>query len=266
MPPSEPRTVALVTGASSGIGAAFADALAWGGSDLILVARRADLLAERAGRLKADFGVEVETLGADLADPEGLELACRRAADERRLSMLVNNAGVGGITPFSDMQEGAIQQMIALNVLALTQLTRAALPRLKARHGTVINVSSGAAFAVMAGAAVYGATKAYVTHFSRGLHEEVAQDGVRVQALIPGLTRTNLGGVGTDFFDRFPPDWVMSPEDLVDASLKGLELGELVCIPAIERPEDWTEVGDALQKLGMSVSSDHTAARYRPEA
>ena len=254
--------VALVTGASSGIGAGFADRLARRGYDLVLVARRADLLEEQARRLGAAHGVKVDVLPADLAEPSDLGRVERRLESEARLALLVNNAGVGGISPFSSMDETAIARMIVLNVLALTQLTRAALPRLLERRGAVINVSSGAAFAAMNGAAVYGATKAYVAQFSRVLHEEVAKDGVKVQALIPGLTRTNLGGVDSSFFDQFPAEWVMTPEDLADASLAGLEMGELVCIPGLKSADDWTRLDEGLQALGMSVSSDRPAERY----
>ncbi len=176
----------------------------------------------------------------------------------------MNNAGVGGIAPFIEMDETSIEQMIALNVVALTQLTRAALPRLMERRGAVINVASGAAFATLSGAAVYGATKAYVVQFTRTLQEEVGGEGVRLQALVPGLTRTNLGGVeGSDFFDRFPPEWVMSPQDVVEASLAGLKLGELVCIPAMEDLDRWARTAEALQGLGLGVSSNRIAGRYR---
>lgn len=258
------KGVAFVTGCSSGIGLAFAERLARRGHDLIIVARRQDRLTQLAQRLERETGVGVEVLAADLADAGDLRRATDRLAAENNLTMLVNNAGLGGVQPFVDMTPAAITQMIGVNVLALTLLTHAALPRLIARRGTVINVGSGVSFATLQGAAVYGGTKGYVLQFSRTLHEEVGGLGVRVQALIPGLTRTNLGGAEEiGLFDRFPPEWVMAPADLVDASLVGLELGELVCVPALKEAGRVDATLGAMQELGAGAPSGEVAARYR---
>jgi short-subunit dehydrogenase len=124
-------------------------------------------------------------------------------------------------------------------------------------------VASGAAFAAMPGAAVYGATKAYVVQLTRTLRQEAEVSDVRMQALIPGLTRTNLGGAEeSGFFDNFPPELIMSPDDVAQASLAGLELGELVCIPAQEQADAWDRLDGELQDLGMAVSSSRIASRY----
>jgi short-subunit dehydrogenase len=178
--------------------------------------------------------------------------------------MLVNNAGLGDLASFVEMNRDAAEEMIAVNVLAVTRLTHAALPGMIARGGgTIINVSSGLAFNCMKGAVVYGATKAYVAHFTEILHEEVQDRGIRLQALIPGLTRTNLGGAEeSGFFDRIPPEFVMSPQDVVNASLAGLELGELVCIPRLEDPGDWVRASAAIRAVTKSPASNKPAARY----
>lgn len=260
------RPLALVTGASSGIGAAFAEALAHRGYDLIVVARRKGRLTAMAEGVKAASGAEIEVLAADLSESADIRRVADRLAQEPRLAMLVNNAGLGDIGAFADASPDAIDRMIAVNVTAVVQLTHAALPILKSRRGAIVNVSSGAAFMTMKGAAVYSGTKAFVTHFTRSLHEEVGES-VRLQALIPGLTRTNLGGAeDSGFFDQFPAEWIMEPQDLVKASLAGLELGELVCIPAVEDLSGWNEARERLQALGMGVSSNRTAARYNSGA
>lgn len=179
--------------------------------------------------------------------------------------MLVNNAGVGGVAPLLDWDAEAISRMVAVNALAVARLSRAALPPMLARgEGTIINVASGLAFAVSPNHAVYGATKAFVAHFTELLHAEVGSRGVRLQCLVPGLTRTNLGDAETTgLFDRFPPGVVMSPEDLVEASLKGLDLGELFCFPRLDDPAKWEAASQAIREIGKTPPSDKPAARYR---
>jgi uncharacterized protein len=253
--------VALVTGTSSGIGAVFADRLARRGYDLIVVARRRDRLEQQAARLRSETGVRIEVLAADLADPADLRRVEDRLAGEANLTMLVNNAAIGGMGPFDEISREDVASMIAVNVLAVAQLCRAAVPVLIKNRGVIINVSSGASFGSMKGSAIYSGTKAFVTHFTRTLHEEVGELGVRLQALIPGLTRTELGG-DPKFFDQFPPEWVMSPEDLVDASLVGLEMGELICIPAVAEISDFEQAHAVVQKIGLSVSHSDPAPRY----
>jgi uncharacterized protein len=256
--------VALVTGTSSGIGAAFAERLARRGYDLIVVARRRERLLAQAEWLQRETGVAVEVLAADLSDPEDLPRVEARTAGETRLQMLVNNAGLGDLGEFIDVDRDILERMIAVNVLALTRLTHGALPGMLERGGaTIINVSSGLAFGCMRGAAVYGASKAFVVHFTELLHAEVGDRGIRLQALIPGLTRTNLGGAEeTSFFDQFPPEIVMAPEDLVDASLAGLELGELVCIPRLEDLHEWQQASAAITAIGHSAGISKLASRY----
>jgi len=244
--------VALVTGASSGIGAEFARQLAAAGYDLVLVARRRERLLHQQDALAAEFGVSAEVLVADLADP-AQRRRVEQAAGDKPLTMLVNNAGVGGIVPFDEMPSADIERIMAVNVVALTCLTRAALPGMLRRGaGTIINLGSALSFTTMANAAVYAGTKAYVVQFTQALHEEVGTKGIRLQALIPGLVRTELGP--PSFYERFPPESVMSPETLVAASLAGLELGELVCIPLLANADDWSIANAAVSEIGHRIA------------
>lgn len=252
MTTTESMGTALVTGTSSGIGAEFARQLAAAGHDLILVARRRERLERQKLELESDYGVSADVLVADLADPRQ-RLQVEQAAREKPLTMLVNNAGVGGIAPFDEVSLDAIEHTLAVNVVALTRLTRAALPGMLSRgQGTIINVGSGLSFTTIPNAAVYAGTKAYVVHFTQALSDEVRGKGIRLQALIPGLVRTELGP--PEFYDQFAPEAVMSPELLVSASLAGVELGELVCIPVLDNADDWTAANAAIREVGHRVA------------
>lgn len=256
---------ALVTGASSGIGAAFGEELAARGWDLVLVARRVDRLESLADRLRSEHGVDVEVLAADLADPENLHIVEARLEQGRDVDLLVNNAGIGDIAIFVDQTRGMHERMIAINVLAPTRLAHAALPAMVERGGgAVINIASGFAFDFMPGVSVYAATKAYVVQFTHVLNAELASKGVRFQALIPGLTRTELGG-DSAFFDQFPPEIVMEPRALVQASLAGLDLGELVCVPRLADISDYERTHAALRAVGKTPPHNKAASRYRLE-
>jgi uncharacterized protein len=259
------QKVALITGTTSGIGKAFAERFASKGYDLITVARRRERLESQAEMLSSKYNVKVQVLVADIADPKDLTIVSDAIFAESHLSILVNNAGIGKMESFSDMSIENIQYMINLNVTALTSLTHAAIPEMiKRGSGTIINVASGLAFARMPNTAVYAATKAFVTQFTQSLYEDVRNQGIELQALVPGLVRTELGSDGKDssFFDQFPPEIVMSPETLVEASLAGIELNELICIPGFADYEEWIQADAAIQKVGNSVSSDTPAARY----
>ncbi len=207
-----PRRRALVTGASSGIGEAFAERLARDQYNLVLVARSAERLEALAKRLSESRGMEVQVLPADLTDAQELA-AVEAALEERTPDLLVNNAGFGTVGAFSKLDVENEERELRLNALAPLRLTRAVLPRMQARgHGAVINVSSLAGLQPAPYTATYGATKAFLTSFSEAVHEEVRDSGVRVQALLPGFV------------------W-LSAEQVVDASLAALERGEPVCIP-----------------------------------
>ena len=228
------RRHALVTGASTGIGACFAESLAAEHYDLIIVARSRDRLEKLASRLRDSHGVAVEPMAADLTDTAQLRAVEAVVADAKALDLLVNNAGFGNFGRFDSLDADREELQIRLNVVALVRLTRAALPRMIARgRGAVINVSSLAAFQPAPYNATYGATKAYVNSFTEALHEELRGTGVRLQVLCPGFTRTEFqrrAGVDTSGVPAFA--W-MTPEAVVQASLEGLRRGEIICVPGL---------------------------------
>lgn len=260
----KPAAKALVTGASSGIGAAFARVLAENGSDLVLVARRAKRLAKLAGELKVRFGTRVEILALDLARSADLCKAERRLEEHGDISLLVNNAGIGDVAQFADQSRAAHLQMISVNVTALTMLAHAAVRSMRrAGAGTVINVASGLSFEYRPGMSVYAATKAYVLQLTRVLDLELAGYGLKFQALVPGLTRTGLGGADKNgFFDQISPDRIMSPEAVARASLASLELNELVCFPRIEDLSSVEQIQNAYRTLGAGPDHNRVASRY----
>ncbi|MFH1572662.1 MAG: SDR family oxidoreductase [Acidobacteriota bacterium] len=230
------RPVALITGASSGIGAEFARALAAGGHDLVLVARRRERLEELAGQLHRDHAVEAKVEVADLACEEGIESVAGQIASEDRLELLVNNAGFGVLGNFAEAGLEAQARMHRLHVLAAMRLTHAALPGLLARNrGGVINVSSVAAFLRMPGNVSYNSTKAWMNAFSESLALELESVGsrVRVQALCPGFTYSEFHDVaGLDRRQIMPrPKWWLTAEFVVAESLKGLARGRWLVIP-----------------------------------
>ncbi len=225
---------AWVTGASAGIGAAFARRLAREQFDLALVARSRERLAALAAEVQKTHGISCDIVPADLTIGAQLQDVAEAVGDDAGLELLVNNAGFGTIGPFAELDPEREEEEIRLNVLALTRLTRAALPGLIERgHGSIINVSSMAAFQPAPLNATYGATKAFVNSFTEALHEELRGSGVRVQALCPGFTRTEFqerAGIDTSGIPSFA--W-MTPEAVVDRSLAGLRRGEVICVPGI---------------------------------
>jgi short-subunit dehydrogenase len=225
------RRKALVTGASAGIGEAFARALAAQHYDVVLVARRRERLEVLAKELAERHHVQARAEAIDLTEAEELDaLVASVAVDPPDL--LVNNAGFGTVGAFAELEAERELEQIQLNVVALVRLTRAALPNLLERgRGGIVNVSSLAGEGPGPFTATYAATKAFVTSFSQSLHEEVRGSGVVVQALLPGFTRTEfqeVAGVDPGMVPGFA--W-MRPEHVVRASLAALEAGEAVCIP-----------------------------------
>jgi len=258
------RPRALVTGASSGIGRAFAERLARDGYDLIIVARRRDRLDELAVRLRASSSA-VDVVPADLTERSGLRAVETRVRDDPALAMLVNNAGFGGYGPFLVMDPDLAERQIELHLTALVRLTRAALPGMVARKsGAVINMSSMLAFSGGVAMerpkrATYAASKAYINTFTQILAQELAGTGVRVQALCPGLVRTEfhdtLGG-------RPPGLPVIEPADMVRASLAGLALGEVICAPTVSDASAIAKLAEAEAALFGGVGAASVAARY----
>lgn len=222
---------ALVTGASAGIGEAFARALAGQHYDLVLVARRHDRLEALAKELAERHRVNAVALVADLAEDAELERVIAAVAGDPP-DLLVNNAGFGTVGRFAELEVERELEEIRLNVLALVRLTRAALPGMLDRgRGAIVNVSSLAGESPGPFNATYAATKAYVTSFSESLHEELRGSGVCVQALLPGFTRTEFQEVAGVDPAIVPSIAWMSPAQVVAASLAALEQGSAVCIP-----------------------------------
>ena len=227
--------MALVTGASSGIGQAFAVALGARGSDLVVVARRRDRLEDLAGRLRETSRVSVETLVADLTDADDLAKVEDRLRDPSRpVDLLVNNAGVGGHGPFAELPIEDEDRRIRLNVLAPVHLTSAALPgMIERRRGGVVNVSSVASVQPLPFVATYAATKAYLTSFSEALHEEVRRRGVVVLALMPGFTHTEFHGRSGLPGMVIPESLWMKPDQVVASALKALARGRASHVPGL---------------------------------
>ena len=256
---------ALITGASSGIGAAFAHRLGHEGYDLLLVARRRDRLVALAQQIEHGAGVSVEVLAADLAQPHDLELVEERVNGDPAIEMLVNNAGFAVNSRFQQTDPALLQAMIQLHVTAVMRLTGAALPRMLARdRGTIVNVSSTSAFLVDPGSIfnTYAATKAFVIAFTVGLQEDVRGTSVRLQALCPAWTRTEILDAAGRPWD-IPAEYTMLPDQVVEASLMGLRLGELVCCPSLRDVELLTHLDQLKDTIFGSTNTTGTLApRY----
>ncbi|MBZ9758309.1 SDR family oxidoreductase [Mesorhizobium sp. ESP6-5] len=259
--------VAVITGASSGIGKAFAERLASDGYDIVLVARRRDRLESVAREIKAG-GAYAEIIVADLALSEGIDTVEQRirAGD---VSLLVNNAGFQTYMPFVELSIDRAQEEVAVQVTAVMRLSHAALPAMIARgEGAIINVSSLLSFSgsmnspFMPKRSVYAATKAFVTTFSELLAAELQGKGILVQALCPAVVRTEFHDIDGKPVLR-PNVPVMEPADVVKASLAGLRQGDTVCIPALEQKGKFSAVADANRVLFDAGRGAELASRYR---
>lgn len=254
---------AVVTGASSGIGAVYAERLAARGYDLILVARSRDRLNALATKISQATGRAVEVLAADLANAADLGRVEAKLREDASVSLLVNNAGVGTHTPLLDSKIEAMNQMIDLNVTALTRLTYAVVPGFVARgKGAVINIASIVAIAPEILNGVYGGSKAYVVAFTQSLKHELADKGVQVQAVLPGATATDFWEAGGMSIDMLPKEIVMTAADLVDSALVGFDRGELITIPPLQDEADWNAYEAARQVMAPRLSSATPAERY----
>ncbi len=258
-----PLGTALITGASTGIGAVYADRLAQRGYDLILVARQRDRLSALADTLATKHGRVVEVLDADLGDPAQRRRVEDRLREDARITLLVNNAGIGTHTPLLESDVERMTQMVELNVTALTRLTYAAVPGFVARgRGAVINIASIAAIAPEILNGVYGGSKAFVVAFSQSLQHELGAKGLRVQAVLPGATATDFWAIGGRPVEHLPQEIVMSAEDMVDASLVGFDRGELITIPALHDASQWQAYEGARQAMFGGLSTSVPAPRY----
>jgi uncharacterized protein len=263
MSTTQAKGTALVTGASTGIGAIYADRLAKRGHDLILVAHNTQRLATLARRLANETGRKVETVEADLTSPADLQRVEGILRTNAGISLLVNNAGVGAADPLVASDVDKMEDMIRLNVTALTRLTYAAVPGFVARgNGTIINIASIVAIAPEALNGVYGGTKAFVLAFNHSLVHELSDKGIRVQAVLPGATATEFWDVAGKPVHQLPAQIVMSADDLVDAALAGLDLGETVTIPSLPDKAEWDRHEAARLAMSGKISSAIPAPRY----
>lgn len=256
------RPVALITGASAGIGAVYADRLARRGYSLVLVARDAHRLDALADSLRADTGVAVEVLVADLTLAEGLDSVERRL-DAGDIDLLVNNAGMSLKGGLLDNAPAALEQIIALNVTAPTRLcaaaARAFLPK---GAGAIINLSSVLALAPEMFEGVYSGTKAYLLNLSQALAAQLGERGILVQAVLPGATRTELWEKAGRALDEFPEGFLMEAGAMVDAALVGFDRGERVTIPPLPDEGQFLALQQARLAMAPNLSRSEVPARY----
>jgi uncharacterized protein len=263
MPQVSTREIAVVTGASAGIGKAYADRLAKRGYDLILVARRKDRLEALAQELKQKHGGQATSLVADLSKVSDLKRVADALANNERISVLVNNAGVGHLRPSSALTIAEVKNQLAVNGEAVSELTLAVLPGFTKRNqGTIINIGSVLSFFALPVSASYSATKAHIALFTLGLKEELANTKVRVQLVCPATTDTEIWGLAGLDAHAVAPGRVMSAEDCVDAALAGLDQGETVSYPSLEDASLWTAFDTARIKLFEASQSGTPASRY----
>ncbi len=254
---------ALITGASAGIGAVYADRLAHRGHDLILVARDETRLNALAERLRVEAGRSVEVLAADLlARPDLLRIEHRLRQDPS-IDMLVNNAGVAVSGPMHGSDVDRLEAMVNINITAALRLAYAAVEGFVTRgQGTLINISSVLALAPERFNAAYSGTKAFMLNLSTALQTELADTGIRVQAVLPGATRTEIWGKAGVDIAAMPADRLMDVDEMVDAALAGLDMGEAVTIPSLPDLADWSRFDDARLAMGPNLSLAHAAKRY----
>ncbi len=257
------KKIAVVTGASSGIGSVYADRLARRGYDLLLVARRGDRLQNLAAKLEQAYGIKAETWVADLEKEDDLTRLESVLAGNPAIRVLVNNAGIAKLSPLAETSVKNSLAQIALNITALTRLTHAVLPAFKERNeGVIINIASVLAVHALPVSAVYSGTKAFVLNFSRGLQQELTNTGVRVQVVLPAATATDLWDISGVPLATLPQEAVMSAEHLVDAALAGFDQGESVTWPSLADAAHWERYDAARFDLFAATQTGTPAPRF----
>lgn len=254
---------ALVTGASSGIGATYAEKLAARGYDLLLVARNEERLTQLGEKLVAAHGVKVETFKADLSNSSDILKVEKRLRDDEAITLIVNNAGVGPKGKLLDDDIDYLDDMIALNVVSVNRLAIAAAQTFAARgRGAIINIASVVALIPEVYIGTYAATKAFVLALTQSLGAELKDTGVKVQAVLPGLTRTEIFDRAGGSIEHLNPEMVMEATDLVDAALAGFDQGELITIPSLADKSLLDAANAARGALGPHLSLRKPASRY----
>lgn len=252
---------ALITGASSGIGATYADRLARRGYDLVLVARDSARMQTLAAKLRAETGVAIDVLQADLTVAQDLARVEARLRDDADITLLVNNAGAAAPGGLAQPDLDVLENLIQLNVIAVTRLAGAVVPRFLAQgSGAIVNLSSVLGLAPEISFGIYGATKAFVLMLTQSLQNEIGPRGVYVQAVLPAATRTEI-------WQRSGRDvnaiaGVMAVDELVDAALVGFDRREPITIPSLPDAGQWETFSAARQAMLPNFRQEHAAARY----
>jgi uncharacterized protein len=257
--PSKPSI--LITGASTGIGAVYADRFAKRGHDLVLVARDRVRMETLADRLRRQTGLAIDILQADLTDPGDLIQVEARLRDDHRIGVLVNNAGTAPAGGFVDQSPDEVSRIVNLNAMAPVRLASAVAPRFaQAGEGAIVNIGSVVGLSPEYGFTIYGATKAFMLFLSQSLHAELGSRGVYVQAVLPAATRTEIWGHAGMDVDKLPA--IMEVGELVDAALAGFDRRETVTIPTLPDGGQWTAFETARKAMLPNVSQAHAAERY----
>ncbi|MCC4609183.1 SDR family oxidoreductase [Xanthomonas campestris pv. zinniae] len=257
-----PRSAVLITGASAGIGAVYAERFAQRGHDLVLVARDQARLDALATRLQDAHGISVDVLQADLTQPADVGKVEARLRDDAQIGVLINNAGIAQSGGILEQDADTIERLVALNITALTRLSAAVAPRFaQSGSGAIVNLGSVVGFAPEFGMSVYGATKAFVLFLSQGLHLELGAKGVYVQAVLSAGTRTEIwerAGIDINTLSD-----LMDVGELVDAALVGFDRRELVTIPPLQVAERWDALEGARQGVLSDLKQATAAERYQ---
>jgi len=252
----------LITGASTGIGAVYAERFARRGHNLVLVARDKTKLEVLAARLRQENSISVDVLPADLTQSSDLATVEARLREDAQIGILINNAGIAQTGSFTGQTPDSIERLIALNVTALTRLASAAAPRFaEAGKGSIVNISSIVGLAPEFAMTVYGATKAFVLFLSQGMNIELSSKGIYIQAVLPGGTYTEIWERAGIDISNAPK--MMEVGELVDAALAGFDRRELVTIPPLHNAERWDVLEASRQGLLSDIRQEEAAARYK---
>src|SRR6202012_4266009 len=263
--PKDPnKGTALITGSSAGIGAVYADRLARRGYDLILVARNQKRLNALAEKLTTETGRSIEVVPADLNDKADLAKVEKILREDASITLLVNNAGVGAVKPLLETEVDKMDELISLNITALTRLTYAVAPAFVSRGtGTIINISSVVGIAPEMLNGVYGASKSFVTASSQSLQHELARKGLRIQAVLPAATATDFWELAGRHVSQLPQEIVMTAANPVDAALAGLDQGETVTIPVLQDGAVWDRYEASRRAMSSQLGGTTPSPRYR---